>query len=183
MTGVMPELVLPTPRVRLSFLTAMAEFEREGRRGAGDDTMLGSEIQEYGSSWATRGGFEEYVRWLRAQALESSPRPKGYVPSTTLWWTDGSDYLGRIAIRHRLTPGLREVGGHIGYDVRPSARRQGHATAMLRAALPAALQLNINPVLLTCDTDNLGSRKAIERNGGFLEDQRGDKVRYWVPTS
>jgi predicted acetyltransferase len=179
----MPELILPAPRVRLSFLAAMAEFDSEGRGGADDDTMLGTEVRGYGPSWATSDGFEEYVRWLRAQALESSPRPEGYVPSTTLWWVDGSEYLGRIAIRHRLTPGLREVGGHIGYDVRPSARRQGHATAMLRAALPLALQLNINPALLTCDTDNLGSRKAIERNGGVLEDQRGDKLRFWLPTS
>jgi predicted acetyltransferase len=58
------------------------------------------------------------------------------VPCTTLWWVDGPAHLGRIAIRHRLTPWLREVAGHIGYDVRPSARRRGHATAMLAAALP-----------------------------------------------
>jgi predicted acetyltransferase len=179
----MPELSSPTARVRLSFLAAMAEFESEGRGGAYDDTMIGGEIRGYGPSWTTREGFEEYVRWLRAQALESSPRPEGYVPSTTLWWVDGTGYLGRIAIRHRLTPRLREVGGHIGYDVRPSARRQGHATAMLRAALPVARQLNVNPALVTCDTDNVGSRKVIERNGGVLEDQRGDKLRLWVPTS
>jgi predicted acetyltransferase len=179
----MPELSPPTLSVRVSFLAAMAEFESEGRGGAGDDTMIGSEIRGYRPSWATHEGFEQYVRWLRAQALENSPRPEGYVPSTTLWWIDGSDYLGRIAIRHRLTPALREVGGHIGYDVRPSARRQGHASAMLRAALPVALQLNIDPALLTCDTDNSGSRKVIERNGGALEDQRGDKLRFWVPTS
>jgi len=78
---------------------------------------------------------------------------------------------------------LRKVGGHIGYDIRPSARRHGHATAMLRAALAVAHRLNINPALLTCDTDNLGSRKVIERNGGVLEDQLGDKLRFWVPTS
>jgi predicted acetyltransferase len=179
----MPELSPPTVRVRLSFLAAIAEFESEGRGGADDGTMIGGEIHGYGPSWATREGFEEYVRWLRAQALENSPRPEGYVPSTTLWWVDGTDYLGRIAIRHRLTPRLREVGGHIGYDVRPSARRQGHATAMLRTALPVARQLNVNPALVTCDTDNVGSRKVIERNGGVLEDQRGDKLRFWVPTS
>ena len=33
---------------------------------------------------------------------------------------------------------LLRRGGHIGYDVRPSARRRGHATAMLAAALPLA---------------------------------------------
>ena len=79
-----------------------------------------------------------YVEWLLAQAREDSPRPEGYVPSTTLWWAEGDVYLGRIAIRHRLTPALSEVGGHIGYDVRCAARRRGHATDMLAAALPVA---------------------------------------------
>jgi predicted acetyltransferase len=105
------------------------------------------------------------------------------VPSTTLWWDEGEAYLGRIAIRHRLTPHLREVGGHIGYDVRPSARRHGHATAMLRGTLPVARLLGIESALVTCDVDNVASRKVIEGNGGILEDQRGDKLRFWVPTS
>ena len=38
-----------------------------------------------------------------------------------------------LDVRHRLTPALSEVGGHIGYAVRPSARRRGHATALLRS--------------------------------------------------
>ena len=86
-------------------------------------------------------------------------------------------------MRHRLTPLLLEVGGHIGYDVRPSARRQGHATAMLRAALPVANGLGIDPALITCDATNTGSRLVIERNGGELEDERFGKLRYWVATS
>jgi predicted acetyltransferase len=95
----------------------------------------------------------------------------------------GTEYFGRLAIRHRLTPLLLEAGGHIGYDVRPSARRQGHATAMLRAALPIAHSLGIDPALITCDDDNVASRRVIEVNGGVYEDQRGVKLRFWVPTS
>jgi predicted acetyltransferase len=100
-----------------------------------------------------------------------------------MWWVHDEEYLGRIAVRHRLTPQLREVGGHIGYDVRRSARRRGHATAMLRAALPIARRLGIESALVTCDVDNYASRKVIERNGGVLGDQRGDKLRFWVPTA
>jgi predicted acetyltransferase len=108
--------------------------------------------------------------------------PDGRVPATTMWWADGHDYLGRITIRHRLTPSLLNVGGHIGYDVRPSARRRGHATLMLAAALPVACGLGIDPVLITCDTGNVGSRKVIEANGGVLEDERDGKLRFWAPT-
>jgi predicted acetyltransferase len=179
----MPELVAPTVLVRVSFVAAMAEFRSEGRGAVDDDTMIGSEIREHARSWSTPQGFDRYVGWLRAQALEHAPRPRGYVPATTLWWVDGAEYLGRIAIRHRLTPQLREVGGHIGYDVRPSARQKGHATAMLRAALPVVRRLGIDPALVTCDEDNLASRTVIERNGGVLEDQRGAKLRFWVSTT
>jgi predicted acetyltransferase len=177
------ELSEPTVRVRQSFLAGMAEFQDEGRGGVADETMIGSEIREFGQAWSVPDGFADYVRFLREQALEDSPRPEGYVPSTSLWWVEGEEYLGRIAIRHRLTERLLEVGGHIGYDVRPSARRRGHATAMLAAALPMARELGIESALLTCDVDNVGSRKVIEHNGGVLEDVRGDKMRFWVPTS
>ena len=81
------------------------------------------------------------VAAIRADRLEDSPRPSGFVPSTELWWVDGDEYIGRIAVRHRLTPVLLEIGGHIGYDVRPTARRRGHATEMLRQALAVAHEL------------------------------------------
>jgi predicted acetyltransferase len=182
-TANMALLTEPTTRVHASFLAAMSEFMAEGRGGPDDDTMIGDELSRYGRRWADPAVFEEYVGWLRAQAQEESPRPSGFVPCTTLWWVSEDEYLARIAIRHRLTPRLRDYGGHIGYDVRPSARRHGHATAMLAAALPVANALGIDPVLITCDEDNVGSRKVIEASGGTLEDQRGIKLRFWLPTS
>ena len=176
------ELSQPIIGVRVSFLAAMAEFRAEGRAGATDDSMIGREHRQWGETWSTERGFAAYVAWLRAQTLEESRRPEGFVPSTTLWCVDGAEYLGRVAIRHRLTQHLLDVGGHIGYDVRPSARRRGHATAMLSAALGVAAGLGIERALLTCDVDNLASRGVIERNGGVLEDRRGDKLRFWLPT-
>jgi predicted acetyltransferase len=178
----MPELILPDPRVQRSFLTAMKEFQAEGRGGPDDTSMLGREILGWADRWDDPAEFAAYVSWLRAGAAEESHRPPGHVPSTTLWGAEGEEYLGRITIRHRLTPSLLNLGGHIGYDVRPSGRRRGHATAMLAAALPVARELGIGPVLITCDEDNVGSRKAIEGNGGVLEDVRKGTLRFWVPT-
>lgn len=170
-------------RFHASFLSAMAEFAAEGRGGADDHSMVGSDLRDQAAGWATTEGFAAYVEAVRADALEETPRAQGWVPCTTLWWVEGQEYLGRIAVRHRLTPWLREVGGHIGYDVRPSARRRGHATAMLRAALPVARGLGIEQALITCDTDNVGSRRVIEAAGGVLEDEQRGKLRYWVPTA
>ena len=179
----MPELILPDVRVHASFLAAMAEFASEGRGTPADHSMIGSEIRGFSAEWAQPEAFAEYVRWLRDQALEDSPRPSHHVPSTTLWWVEGDEYLGRIAIRHRLTPSLREIGGHIGYDIRPTARRRGHATAMLAAAKGCALALGIDPALVTCDADNIGSQRVIENNDGLMDDARGGVLRYWVQTS
>ncbi|MGC9669808.1 GNAT family N-acetyltransferase [Planosporangium sp. 12N6] len=174
----MPELVAPTTAVRRSFLAALAEFRAEGRLGAADRTML---------AWNAPGTdepdeFARYVAALRALALPDGPRPDGWVPCTELWYVDGADWLGRIGIRHALTPALEEIGGHIGYDVRPSVRRRGHATAMLRAGLTVARGLGIESALLTCDRDNVASRTVIEHAGGVLEDRRGDTLRFRVPT-
>ena len=179
----MPAFIVPNATVHASFLTAMAEFAGEGRGGPADHSMIGAEIREFADGWADPEVFERYVHTLREATREDAPRPADHVPSTTLWWADGPQYLGRLAIRHRLTLSLREIGGHIGYDVRPSARLRGHATAMLKAAKPIARELGIDPALVTCSAQNVGSRRVIENGGGILDDARGGILRFWVPTS
>lgn len=163
-----PTLSEPRVEVHRSFLAAMAEFRGEGRGGADDHTMVGEDHREWAATWETPAAFARYVASVRADGLEETPRRPGWVPQTTLWWVDGTEYLGRVGIRHRLTPALRERGGHIGYDIRPTARRRGHATAMLRAALPVARALGLTDVLLTTDPDNVASQKVTRANGGEL---------------
>lgn len=171
----MAKLILPDVRVRASFLDARLEVIREGT-GAEASNVGGEEH-------LSEDGFAELVAAVRAEGLEKTPRAPGLVPQTTYWWVEADDYLGRISVRHRLNDFLLELGGHIGYFVVPSRRRQGHATAMLRAVLPEARRLGVDPALVTCDDTNLASRKVIEAAGGVLEDRRGVKLRYWVPTS
>jgi predicted acetyltransferase len=166
----MPELVRPASRFRRSYVVAASEFAAEGR---------GPEAKELDSD----ASFAALVEAIVREADGGLPRPSGRVPATTLWWVDDDEYLGRVAIRHRLTDALNKVGGHIGYEIRPSARRRGHATAMLRAALPVARSLGIDRALITCDVDNIASRRVIEANGGELENELDGKLRFWVPTS
>jgi predicted acetyltransferase len=173
-----PELIEPTERLTASFAEAVDEFIAEGRGGPDDHSLLGQMIREHAGP--TRDWIPAYLALERRWRTEAPPN---FVAMTTLWWVEGATYLGRISIRHYLNEPLREIGGHIGYDIRPSARLQGHATAMLAAALPRAAALGIEKALITCDADNLGSRKVIERNGGVLEDQRGRKLRFWTPTA
>lgn len=160
----------------------MGEFRSEGRGAEDDRSVIGHYLRERADAWTSDPAFRAFAEEIRAQRREDTPRPPGHVPDTELWWVEGDEFLGRIGIRHRLTPALLEMGGHIGYDVRPSARRRGHATEMLRQALGIARELGIEPALVTCDVDNVGSRAVIERNGGVLEDERAGKLRFWVPT-
>lgn len=171
----MPRLTDPTISVHESFVESVREFHAAAAEPP-YVTRLDADVL------ADQAEFGKYVDELIAGRYEESPRPAGYVPMTTLWWTDGPEFLGRLAIRHRLTPALERKGGHIGYDVRPSARRQGHAAAMLQAALPIAGELGIDRALITCDDDNVASRKVIERNGGEFIDEIDGILRFWVST-
>ena len=109
--------------------------------------------------------------------------PEGYVPQTTFWAFVGSRPVGISKLRHRLTDALRRTGGHIGYSIRPSERRRGYGTAMLRATLAEAARLGIETTLLTINEDNRPSWRLVERNGGVLVRRAEGKRYYDVPTS
>ena len=100
-----------------------------------------------------------------------------------------SSIIGCLCLRHRLTPALRQMGGHIGYDVRPSKRNRGYGTTLLALTLVQARGFGFSGVLITCDTDNFASVRVIEQNGGKLLNQKmangyGKMIsRYWIVLS
>lgn len=110
----------------------------------------------------------------------------GRVPTTYLLAVVDGDVVGRASIRHELTEKLLELGGHIGYAVRPAFRRRGYATRILRMSLEVLRGLNVDRALVTCDEDNVGSARVITTCGGVLEDVRqggpgqAAKRRYWI---
>ena len=167
----MPRLATPDAQFHASFLAALAEYHDERRHLELGVATLRDPID-----------FGRYVAALRAEEHLKSDGRTSRVPQTNLWWVEGDEYLGRIAIRHHLNAGLRSVGGHIGYEIRPSRRHQGHATAMLAAALPLACAMGIDPALITCDVGNTISRRVIEANGGRYAGRDGDELHFWVPT-
>ena len=130
--------------------------------------------------------FRRYLETLAAQERGEN-LAANHVPSTFLFAFAGERIVGRVSIRHSLNAFLERVGGHIGYVVVPEFRRQGYATAILRRSLQIARdKLGIRRVLVTCDDNNVGSIKTIERNGGIFEnivsgpDLERPKRRYWI---
>lgn len=128
--------------------------------------------------------FEEWLRVLdcRHNGLELN----GHVPSTFYFGFVRDKIVGRLSIRHQLDEFLTYIGGHIGYFVVPEERRKGFATAMLVQSLGVAKTRGLSRVLLTCDVDNVGSKKTIENCGGVLENivesnaGAPSKMRFWI---
>ena len=169
----MTELARPDLRFHASWSAAVREFEAAG------DVMHGSGLWEFDTSDLGAAALAPEIDRLLAEGDPATPLRENRVHSSNFWIVDGDEFLGYLAVRHALTPYLLEEGGHIGYSVRPSRRREGHATRALVLALDVACTLGLDRALVTCDHDNAPSRLTIEHAGGVLEDRRGDKLRYW----
>lgn len=184
----MTQIVRPDARYRPSYLAATDEFAGAHRDGDGDMAQEADAATGFAGFSFTREGladpdeFRRFVQVRRSEELPETPRPSGRVPCTFLWIVEGDEYLGSIAFRHDLNDFLLDQGGHIGYSIRPSARRQGHARAALRQTLELAAEMGHQRVLITCAEDNAASRALIEGAGGAYEDSRHGQRRYWVPT-
>jgi predicted acetyltransferase len=158
----MPSLIRATALVRDSFVEAAHDLREEG-------WLPQFPVEQVAAD------FDGYVRGVLAEKQGWS------VPVTTLWYVDGATYLGTVIIRHQLTPELTRRGGHLGYHVAPRHRRQGHATAMLAAALAYCRgTLGLGRVLVTCAAPNAASRRVIEANRGILENTLDGECRYWI---
>jgi len=159
----------PSEPLESAFLDMAAEFDRDGNSRYMRDAT----------------DFAAFLARARDEAA-GSHLAAGTVPMSRFWLVDDGRILGSSRLRPVLTPALEHEGGHIGYDVRPSARGKGHGTTLLRLTLERARALGLERALLTCDANNIGSVRVIENNGGVLGAevpslQRAVLIRqYWI---
>ena len=168
------ELMLPHAALREEFRAVVAEY-----RAAGEsvDRFLEPVLDD----------FDEYLRQI-AVFRQGQRVPRGYVPQTTYWSVlDGTTIVGLGRIRHELSPALFYEGGHIGYTVRPSFRGKGFGTRQCALLVEkTSAEYGFRRVLITCNEDNIASRRIIEANGGVYEStvvsrhSRKPVRRYWV---
>ncbi len=165
-------LARPSRTYKVSFIEGVREFHSEGRWLYFD---LNSLIVD----------FDGFIQSVRNQEDKTKVR-RGRVPSTEYWLIDGDEFIGTLNIRHELNDYLYRIAGHIGYSIRPSKRRRGYGKEILRLGLQKARERGLTKVLITCDEDNIGSKKIIEYNGGIFENAVTEvgsptrKLRYWI---
>jgi predicted acetyltransferase len=191
MGAVMVLLAAPHVRFHRSFLAAVDEFRANGEP-THDGVVNWPAEGDFPGVVFTREELEDSAEFARlvanrlGDADETSLRPPGWT-TTTYWWLEDPDrtdeFVGSISLRHHIDhPLLPTVGGHVGYSVRPSARRRGFASDALRQVVPLAAARGIPRLLVTCDLDNVASARTIEANGGEFEGELRGKRRYWIAT-
>ncbi len=129
--------------------------------------------------------FSTYIKSITNEGLGIGIADNWVPASTYFLISDNSNKIyGATNIRHRLTESLKIEGGHIGYGIRPSERKNGYGKLILGFGLDILRKMNINKVLVTCDKKNIASSKVILKNGGKLDSEiEKDNIlfqRYWI---
>ena len=171
----------------------LREIEKDDKK---EIEKLALEFQEANDEYPFEGvsdlkkvinnSFEEYFNGLEINKHIDEIYPT-YANQTTYVLADDSNHIyGLINLRHELKGQLMEVGGHIGYGIRPSERKKGYATLQLKLILDKLKELNINQALITCRENNIASKKTMEKfigkkdtlvpsnHEGIME------YRYWI---
>ena len=154
---------------------------------ADKETVLAMFAEFQASGSAMDGGYyeegQDFVSWVEQNRDHELGLnlPDGFVPAIQyVSFDEEGQAIGFLHLRLRLNDYLLNMGGHIGYSIRPSQRRKGYAKELLKQGLQEALSKNIARVLVTCDENNEGSRRTILACGGVLEDSREGVERYWI---
>ena len=127
-------------------------------------------LKNYESRIQGSGSIDKYDNlneWLNSiNEIEQGLNPK-LVPTIYYLILSDDEVVGTICMRHYLTKDLEEFGGHIGYSIKPSARRKGYAKEALRLVLDLYKDKS-DEILIMCEDDNIASNKTILANGGLL---------------
>lgn len=131
---------------------------------------------------------ETINRFIKRLLIAEELSKPGLIPESHYWAVKNNIVVGRISLRHFLNDNLKEFGGHIGYEVRPSYRGLGIAKEMLRLLLKTSKAKQIGTLLLTCAPNNIASNNTIIANGGVLQKQayvekwKRNTNYYWITT-
>lgn len=155
------------------------------------------EFHDHASAINGTGGLDgfleksTYASWLLKiqKDIDIANIPDDRVPALTYFYVRETDdtIVGMINIRLALNDFLRNEGGHIGYSIRPTERRKGYATKMLRETLEFCRIIGLHNFIITCDQSNPASASVIKNCGGILDAEFYSEIfkqiiqRYRIP--
>jgi tagatose 1,6-diphosphate aldolase len=79
--------------------------------------------------------------------------------------TESGEHIGRIRLRVGWNDDIIKYAGHIGYAVEPAFRGRRYAERACRLILPLARRHGLDRLWITCQPDNVASRRTLERLG------------------
>ncbi len=153
----MIKLIRPTKELKEKALDFRQEFFDNGEK-----VINGSELLDQ---------TENYDDWLASVTANTSAKTvdPAWVVTDTFFAVDETEKIvGIIDLRHTLNDFLKDLGNS-GYSVRPSERRKGIASEMLRQLLTIAVQSGMTELHLSAEKTNEPSIKTITKNGGVYE--------------
>ncbi len=128
----------------------------------GTPIINGSELLDQTDS------YEDWLRSVTDNTDELTVNPDWVVTDTFFAVDENERIVGIIDLRHTLNDFLKDFGNS-GYSVRPSERRKGYATNMLKSLLEVARDSGMNELHLSVEKTNIPSIRTITKNGGVYE--------------
>ena len=135
-------------------------------------------VKEYNGTLVVSGGLknnlDNYENWLTRIEEEREGKVPNVVPTENFYLIRQSDnrIVGSSNIRLELDDELKDIGGHIGYSIRPTERNKGYNKINLYLALKVLNDYKINYAYLDCLDTNIGSYKTMEALGGALIEKK-----------
>jgi len=161
-------LVRPTKDMELQAIEFKNEFFNNG-----ETEINGSEL------WDKTDNYDLWLEKVTKQINKETVDPHWVVTDTFFAIREHDNrIIGMIDFRQELNDFLKDFG-HCGYSVRPSERKKGYATEMLKQVLEIARKIGLKEFQLSCVSDNVPSVKTIAKNGGTYKrsfDYHGSKA-------
>ena len=153
----MIRLIRPTKQLKEKAIEFKNEFIANG-----ENVINGSELFDK---------TDDYGEWLNSVTANTNAKtvnPKWVITDTFFALDENGKVVGIIDLRHSLNDFLKNMG-NCGYSVRPSERRKGYATEMLKQIIKHAGTIGMRELYIAVEQKNDPSIKTILKNGGVFE--------------